>query len=61
MGCEMGIVEALAAALAVVATVAGLCWLRIRCMPEPVYDLPRWWYMAWIVWLPRLTGQSRHR
>jgi len=49
------------ALLAVAAVVFGLCWLRIRCMPEPVYDLPVWWYLLWIVWLPWLTRQLRRR
>lgn len=49
------------ALLAVAVTVYGLCLLRVRTMPEPAYDLPRWWYLLWLVWLPRLTGQLRYR
>lgn len=49
------------AVLAVAAVVYGLCWLHIRTMPEPMYDLPQWWYLLWLVWLPRLTGQLRYR
>lgn len=45
----------------VMATVLVLCRLHIRTMPEPVYDLPRWYYSLRIVWLPKLTGQIRRR
>jgi hypothetical protein len=46
---------------AVAVVVFGCCWLRIRLMPEPVYDWPRWWYLLWIVWLPRLAGRVGRR
>ena len=46
---------------AVAATVYGLCLLHIRTMPEPAYDLPRWWYLLWLVWLPNLAGHGRRR
>jgi hypothetical protein len=49
------------ALLAVAAVVFGCCWVHVRLMPEPVYDWPLWWYLLWIVWVPRLTRQLRHR
>lgn len=57
----MEIVENLSALLAVAVVVYGLCWLHIRAMPEPAYDLPRWWYLLWLVWLPRLRGRGWRR
>lgn len=58
----MGAVKVLAAAVscaAAAAMVYGCCWVHVRLMPEPVYDWPRWWYLLWIVWVPRAVGRPR--
>ena len=57
----MRVLMALISCGAVAVVVFGCCWLRIRLMPEPVYDWPRWWYLLWIVWLPRLAGRVGRR